>query len=276
MSERKPFLQPEDYLEPVCPFCDQTHPKVRQIPIDRVLAKLDEYIEKKDVDAADRHLAYWLEEADAGRDEGGKLTLLNERMGLMRNAGRHPEAVKYAKEALALLEKAGFAEDTVAGTTYLNAATVCNAAGNAQEALPLYEKAEEIYKKDLSPDDVRFGGLYNNMAVTCMHLGQFGRAEECSQKALVVMKNAGKESLECAVTYVNMATLYETEFGAEEGEKKINECLDAAQALLDGRHEEDPFAAFVYEKCAPAFDYFGRFFYAQELSERAKKIYERA
>ena len=179
MSERKPFLQPEDYLEPICPFCDPTGGQVRQIPVDRVLRKLDEYIDKNDVEGADRHLAYWLEEAKEGRDEGGMLTLLNERMGLMRNAGRHGEAVKYAEEALALVEKMGIPDEVVAGTTYLNAGTVYNAAGDAAKALPLYERAEKIYGANLGEGDSRIGGLYNNMAVTCMHLGIFERAEEC-------------------------------------------------------------------------------------------------
>lgn len=277
MSERKPFLQPEDYLEPVCPFCDPTGPRVRQIPVERVLHKLDEYVDKNDVDGADRHLAYWLEEAAAGRDEGGTLTLLNERMGLMRNAGRHEEAVRYAEKALALLEKMQIPDDTVAGTTFLNAATVYNAAGDPEKALPLYEKAEKNYEKNLDPRDSRIGGLNNNMAVTCCHLGLFDRAEKCCQKALDVMIGTKYEHLERAVTYVNMANLYEARDGLEEGEAAISLCLDRAQSLLDdGTILQNAYAAYVYEKCAPAFDYYGRFAYAAELLERAKKIYERA
>ena len=38
----------------------------------------------------------------------------------------------------------------------------------------------------------------------------------------------------------------------------------------------DGYYAFVCEKCAPTFDYYGYFLIADDLNERAKAIYERA
>ena len=39
---------------------------------------------------------------------------------------------------------------------------------------------------------------------------------------------------------------------------------------------KDGYYAFVCEKCADTFAYYGYFGYSEELMQRAKKIYERA
>jgi hypothetical protein len=38
--------------------------------------------------------------------------------------------------------------------------------------------------------------------------------------------------------------------------------------------QRDGYYAFVCEKCASVFAYYGDFLYAEELEERAKRIYE--
>ena len=53
--------------------------------------------------------------------------------------------------------------------------------------------------------------------------------------------------------------------------------LEKAAALLDDPTlPRDGYYAFVCEKCAPTFDYYGWFLIADDLKERAKTIYERA
>ena len=274
MSE--PFLKREDYEEPTCLLCmDKNGGAPKQIPVDRVIAKFDSYVESGDTEGALRHLGYWYEEARIGRDEGGMLTILNEKMGLLRKEGRHQEAVETAERALKLASSMQLDGETVLGTTFLNAGTVFNAAGMPEKALPFYESAQKIYEANLDAHDSRLGGLYNNMAVTLMHLGIHERAESCYTKALDVMIGSVHECLERAVTYVNMANLYEAMLGPEQGETKISECLRNAQNLLsDPSVRQDAYAAFVYEKCAPAFGYFGWFACEQTLVERARKIHE--
>ena len=44
------------------------------ISIDRVLSRLDEYLNKNDYAAAERHLLYWLDEAERGCDARTALT----------------------------------------------------------------------------------------------------------------------------------------------------------------------------------------------------------
>ena len=252
------------------------HPEVVPIPTRRVLEKLDEYLDRRDYPSAERHLKYWLSEAEIGKDVRGKLTVLNEQIGLYRKNGQQPEGMAAIQAALELLSHADFSDSVTAATTYINAATGYKAFGQTESAIPLYEKAKELYEKLLPDNDERLGGLYNNMAVSLTELGNYTAAEELYQKALVLMKTIPLAQGEMAVTYCNMADLVAKHLGLEKGEAVIAEYLETAYALLnasdlpqDGRH------AFICEKCAPTFSYYGFFGYAAELQDRSRKIYER-
>ena len=66
------------------------------------------------------------------------------------------------------------------------------------------------------------------------------------------------------------------EHGLLEAEAAIDGRLDRAKALLDDpRNEKNGYYAFVCEKCAPTFSYYGYFAAASELEQEAKTIYER-
>ncbi len=63
-------------------------------------------------------------------------------------------------------------------------------------------------------------------------------------------------------------------YGLEETIEEIEQCLKKAEKLLnsfdliyDGNY------AFICTKCAPVFRYYGYFGFADELEERAEKIY---
>ena len=74
-----------------------------------------------------------------------------------------------------------------------------------------------------------------------------------------------------------LANAVEAEHGLEKAEAKIGQYLDKAADLLDQPHlPRNGYYAFVCEKCASVFGYFGYFLYEKELSRRASEIYERA
>ncbi len=165
--------------------------------------------------------------------------------------------------------------NTGAATTYLNCATAYKAFGKAENAIPLFERAKEIYEKNLSPDDYRFGGLYNNMALAFVDLKRFKDANELYNKALNVVSNLKDNEPEEAITHLNMATAAEMQYGIEGGHNIIEDHLKKATELLDvGKDRKDGNYAFVCEKCAPSFGYYGYFYYENELKERARSIYE--
>lgn len=246
------------------------------VSIDRILSKLDEYLHKNDYISAERHLVYWLGEAGSAGDYRTELLVRNELMGLYRKLGREAEAIDCAEAALSLVEARGLGGQAGSATTYLNAATVYKAFGRAAEGLPLFERAKEIYECELEPSDGRLGGLYNNMGLALVDVGRFREAEECYRRAVSVMEQTEEGLLEVAITYLNMASAAEAEHGPEASAEVVEALLEKAEALLENHQKRDGYYAFVCEKCASVFGYYGHFFYADELKKRAGRIYEGA
>ena len=76
-----------------------------------------------------------------------------------------------------------------------------------------------------------------------------------------------------AITYLNIASAKEAELGLEDANERIAELCRLAEDILEAHSPKDGYYAFVCEKCASVFDYYGYFFYAKELKERAGRIY---
>jgi len=246
------------------------------VSIGRVLDKLDSLLAQKQFDAAERHLAFWLAEAQQLGDARSELTLTNEQIGFYRKQGREAEAIAAANAAIALGEKAGLSDSVTMGTTFLNAATAFNAFDHPAEALALYRKAEPIYEAFLSAEDARRGGLYNNMALAELALGQYDAAEQHFRKALSVMEQQPGGQCDMAITYCNLADLAAAQLGQEAGETKIGALLETAiQLLNDEALQRDSYYAYVCEKCAPTFGFYGFFLDEAELKKRAEAYYER-
>ena len=277
----KTYLDREDYEEPRCVLCMDAHKKdeekVTRIDAGRMLKKLDEYFSYNDYESAERHLKFWLTEAQFGHDKEGELLIRNEQMGLFRKIGKKEEAYASLERAVSLLDEIGLEGTEIYGTTFLNAATVLKAFNEPQKAMEYYEKAKSAYEKRLDRNDTKFAGLYNNMGLALVDLKRFDEAAECYKNALEIMSAAPNGKLEEAITYLNMADLVREKDGLENGAFEIAEYVDKAQELInDESIERNGYYAFVCEKCAPSFLYYGYFAFAEELNERAKKIYERA
>ena len=244
------------------------------ISVDRILSKLDEYLNKNDYAFAEKHLVYWLSEAKNNNDLKVELLVSNELMGLYRKLGRKEDALSCLNNALDRIVQAEIGMQVGAATTYLNAATVYKAFGMAEKGISLFEKAKDIYESELDSSDTRLAGLYNNMALCLIDLKDFDRAERLYHKAIGIMRNAEGGDLEIAITYLNMATASEARRGLLDAEEIINEYLAQAQSILDSHTPQDGYYAFVCEKCASVFSYYGWFFFENELKERARRIYE--
>ena len=246
------------------------------ISTDRVLSKLDEYFAKNDYNGAERHLKYWFEEAVTLNDVKAEILICNELIGLSRKTQKEEQTFFYTERALSILKQFNMDSSVVGATTYINVATAHKAFGKAVESRPFFERAKEIYEKELDRTDARLGGLYNNFALTLVDMSRFNEAYAFYDKALDVMKNSQNGELECAITYLNVASAIEAEKGLLDGECEIADCLVKATELLDIHSQStDGYYAFVCEKCASVFGYYGHFMYEKELLERARKIYER-
>ena len=143
----------------------------------------------------------------------------------------------------------------------------------AEHSLSVFERARAVYEKELDFGDDRLGGLYNNMGLTLVDLGRYAEARELYSKAIEIMQKTGEGDLEVAITYLNLASAAEAERGLVEADEMIQEYIEKAKAILEAHQKRDGYYAFVCEKCASVFGYYGHFLYEAELLERAKKIY---
>ena len=269
------YLKKEDYEEPCCPL--QMKKTGERIPMMRVIETLDMYQDQKNFTAAKRHLKYWLEEARRVHDTQGKLSVLNEQIGFYRKQGQKTECLQAIEGALSTLKEIKTTDSAIYGTTLVNAATGYKACGMPEEAMPLYRRAQEVYEAILEPNDGRTGALYNNMALALTELKQYREAEAYYFKAIEIMKHQQYGELEQAITYLNLADLLNDEIGLLEADEKINEYVHLAYDLLDTPGiPRNGYYAFVAENCADVFGYYGFFVMKNELTERAREIYERA
>ncbi|MBQ9228040.1 MAG: tetratricopeptide repeat protein [Eubacterium sp.] len=278
MSHNKGILQPEDYAEPRCLLCDEPYgkaPAVKPVPQQRIIEKMNDYMSRRDYAGAERHLLYWLEEAKLGHDKGGELMLRGELVGHYRKTGEKEKAFASAQEALRLVDELQMDGTVSAGTAYVNIATAYNAFGENEQSIALFEKAKAAYEANNTAPELR-GGLYNNMALTNVALGRYEEALALYAQALDMMEQVENGALDQAITYLNMADTAVAQYGAEQAEHRVNELLDKAyDLLLLPTLQHDGYYAFVCEKCAPVFSYYGYFMAANELRQRAEAIYER-
>ncbi len=246
------------------------------IPIVRIIDKIDQMLDKDDLQGAKRVLEYWESEAKALNDSKGLLEVLSEQIGLYRKLGEKEKGLAAVNEALALLACSGTCSSVGDATIYLNCATTMKAFGKADEAMQYYEIAKEQYEKSLPKDDYRLAGLYNNYATALCDLHRFDEGREYYQKAIDLLKTKGG-FCELAVSYVNLAHLVfdEAQANGKECDDEIDALMQKAyDCLEDEAFERDGNYAFVCSKCASAFGFFGFFNEKAELEKRAKEIYE--
>ena len=105
-------------------------------------------------------------------------------------------------------------------------------------------------------------------------LGEYKKAEAYYKKAMDIMEALRPGSLlEIAVTWVNLAVLYEK--AGRDGE--IDGCLETAVEIFrSGEVPRDGYYAFNCRKCAETFGHFGYFRIKKELTETAGRIYRAA
>lgn len=243
---------------------------------DRILEKLDSFLHRNDYASAEQHLLYWLAEAQSTQNGKTELMVRNELMGLYRKLGKREQALAQVAAALEKIREMGVGEQVGAATTYLNGATVYKAFGLAEDAIPMFERARAIYERELPAQDGRLGGLYNNMGLALVDLKRFEEADALYRKAIAVMQTAPNGAFEVAITYLNMATAAEAELGLWDADEKITDYLKRAEELLNRHQNRDGYYAFVCEKCASVYGYYGYFEFEKELTERARRIYEGA
>ena len=275
------MIDGEDYKEPSCVLCggkefynpEKNAPKGR-IPVMRVIEKVNGYFDKNDFVSAGELLEYWEKEAIDLGDESGELSILSELIGFYRKTNKKENAEKVSIKAETLINKLGLIGTVSAATVYLNIATAKKAFGDPETALSFYKKTLEIYNEKLDKNDTRFAGLYNNFALALVDLKRYEDAEKYYKNAIAIMKKSENGQPDCAISYVNLAHLY---YDKGENKDKIDDCLFNAYNLLnDEKVLQNGYLAYVLEKCAPSFAFFGFNLIEKEFNEKSKELYERS
>ncbi|MBO4903207.1 MAG: tetratricopeptide repeat protein [Lachnospiraceae bacterium] len=244
------------------------------ISMTRVLNKLDAYLDRDQYSAAERHLQYWLQEADALGDSRSAFAILNEMVGLYRKLEKQSEAFTACNRLLQLTEETGMGKTVSGATAYVNIATAYKSFGMAETALPLYEQAKTVYERE-PVRDARLAALYNNMALALSDLSRYEEAQQLYAKALEVLSQVEGSEPEMAVTHLNRADLLTLSLGAEAAEEAVTQDILQAKELLDQAWEtgeRNGNFVFTAGKCIPVFRYYGYFLYASVLEERVKTV----
>lgn len=273
------ILEREDWEEAGCCFRPNTvaseiYQAGQRYEIQDIIEEFDQLLARDAKEEAAAFLEDWLVQFEENGDWGSQITILNEMMGFYRSNGEREKGLASVEKGLALVNEHQLSGTVSGGTTYVNAATTMKAFGQSEAAMPYYEQAFRAYGQSLAPEDYRFGGLFNNMALAYEDLGDYEKAEVYYEKAMEIMEKLRPGSiLEIAVTWVNLAVLYE-KWGREE---EIEGCLELA---VEGFHSDevphDAYYAFNCRKCASTFGHFGYFRMDRELSREADRIYGEA
>ena len=247
------------------------------VPQQRIREKVDECMNRRDYAGVEKVLLYWKAEAESLGDLRGELMITNEMIGHYRKTGERDRFEKSAARAEELIGILGYGGSISAATTYVNAGTALNSFGDNEKALGMFSKALGIYESSPGTAQSLLGGLYNNMGLTLSDLGRCDEAIGYFRKACKTMEKVPDGELETAVSLLNEANAVERKLGMEAAEGEIFALLDRASVLLETPSlPRDGYYAYVCEKCAPTFEYYGYFAEASSLAKTAEEIYERA
>lgn len=155
--------------------------------------------------AAELEAAY--QQARQEEDWHSQLTLVNELMGYCRTVSRFEQAWEYVAQARSLLDEHGISQTLAGVTTQLNIATVYRADGRPLEALEIYRQVEQVYLAEGLSGDCRLGGLYNNMAVSCLEAGEKQQALVYARSAAAAIAAAEDAAEERAIIFANLASV---------------------------------------------------------------------
>ena len=241
--------------------------------VQKILKEFNELIERNRLEEAEQFLNHKIEEANRYGEWKAELKFLKELMKFYSEIGKKEHGMSAVDRALELSKQHEEEGSLAYGMTLLNAATAVHIFGNDEKALELYEGVYAIYEEKLHTNDFRFAGLYQKMGVVCEELEQFERAEEYFSKALTIMEHLKRGEMELAVTHINLAYMYHK----AEKEEKVEFHLQKAKKYFDSKRViRDGYYAHTCVNCIPYFEKLGDSEFAEELKERARKVYEGA
>ena len=255
--------------------------------LDRVLYRFDDLMSKRQFSEAEDLLLYWKKELDDGHGHNNLFKILNELVGYYRKVANPTKGIIAIEELNRFIISNHLEQDFSASTGYINIATALSSFNKYQESINFFKKAKEIYEKHfdiyklISENEnhindefiEKYASLCNNMATTILNLGDLDTSIYYNKKALEYNTYLKDGDLNSAITCLNLANVIEKKEGLEKGEEEIMKLLNDTKDYLEKHNtEETQHYVYVMQKCVPAFDYYGFFYYANVLRKRIKDI----
>jgi len=175
-----------------------------KLDIQKVLAQVDKYFEENKGEEAEKLMQQSIVQAVREEDDASLLHLLNELLGYYRETSQRENAMQIASQAIAQAGRMGLEGTIPYATTLLNVANACRVCGKLQESMEYYRQTEEIYARQLEPDDMLTAGLKNNMSLLYQEMGNFAEAKKMLLEALAIVEKK-QAPYELGVTCANLA-----------------------------------------------------------------------
>lgn len=227
-----------------------------------IFKRIDELLEENRVEEAETLMEQILAQAMMEQDRGLALAVLNEMVGFYRTIGNAEQSYYYGEAALAMLDDMDMKDTVPYATSLLNLATAYRAGGRLTDALKCYSKVEDIYEKELDPNDPLQASFCNNVSLLYQEMGDFNTAAAAQKKALRIMEKHPDKFYEIAVTNTNLANTLFVLQKEEEGLK----CLEKALKIF----EEHQITDSHYQAALSAM---GTHFYEKGDYEKAIKCF---
>ncbi|MBP3476572.1 MAG: tetratricopeptide repeat protein [Lachnospiraceae bacterium] len=134
--------------------------------------------------------------------------LYNNMSILLEKMNENEEAIRYAENALAIIEKIEGGEMETA-TTLTNLALLYFKVSQHEKAKGLLERALSLYENSGENSDAHYSGALAGIGEACYHMQEFDKALEYYEKALEEVKKHFGENMSYAILCENCAAVCE-------------------------------------------------------------------
>jgi CHAT domain-containing protein/tetratricopeptide (TPR) repeat protein len=197
-----------------------------------------------------------------------QLTALESQIETATGQRRWDEAIALGKKAMAIEEKTlGPGDPEVGGTLSLIAGWLVEE-GKLGEAAPYYQRALDIMRAKLGPDDELTEQAASNLAANLQALGRYDEAEQLYGEALKRALAKGATSRQAALAYNNLAY----SLGREGRFTEARDLYGKALAIAQGWEPEDLDLALIESNVAANLDALGRSLEAEPLFRQALAV----
>lgn len=232
--------------------------------VEACLEQLDQLFAYQKLNDVEPYLLGCVQEALQLDRPDAVLTFINELIGYYRSVSRHEDALTMSQAALNWITQFHYQGGLPHATTLVNAATAFRAAGLVDEAIGLYDQA--LILLDQFPlEEIAYqkASLYNNLSLAYQAKGQDQSAIDALLTALQLLPN---ESVETAISYVNLAACYYHLDDNEAGFKASQKAVALFQALNE---TSDAHYASALASLADGYARKGDFEYASRINAQA-------